>query len=244
MARKKVSIPPPEPGLPPLAIALVTYERTEEALRTIRSTCENLGYPRELRAWFINDDGSRDGHVGQLTEALQGMGEMIGYLQTERMRREGQEGTYFAGMGWNKTLGLAHQFSDYVLWLEDDWVLDETLDLTRYVKLLQKREDVGAVSFRILSIETDVRTKGYDGEMFVQYLRTSQYAYSGNPILRHARFVKHYGWFHEERDPGNIELEYDDKYRLDEKDGPWIWRPLTISPWGAWKHVGTEKTWK
>jgi hypothetical protein len=41
------------------------------------------------------------------------------------MRHPGQEDTHNAGMGWNKCLGICHQWSDYVLWLEDDWHLDE-----------------------------------------------------------------------------------------------------------------------
>jgi hypothetical protein len=226
-----------------VAIGLVTYKRLEEALRTIESTCMNLIYPKELIKWFISDDGSGEEYVNELTKKLDEW--RFGYwLRSGRIRKEGHEESYFCGKGWNMALGNAHQYSDFVLWLEDDWILDEPLNLSLYVKLLQKREDVGAVSFRILSIETDVRTKGFDGRMYVQYLRTSQYAYSGNPILRHGRFVKHYGWFDEETNPGGIELAYDDKYRLDEKDGPTIWRPLDISPWGAWKHVGEFKTWK
>lgn len=241
--KPKNATPPPEPDLPPLAIALVTYKRLNEALRTIESTCQNLIYPKELIKWFIGDDGSGDEYTGLLVDKVIGCGQHF-WATSGRLRNEGQESTYFCGKVWNMTLGNAHQFSDYVLWLEDDWVLDDSLDLTKYVRLLHKEETVAAMSFRILSIETDVRTKGFNGEMYIEYLRTSQYAYSGNPILRHARMVKHYGWFHEEKDPGNIELDYDDRYRLDEKDGPRIWRPLSISPWGAWKHIGKDKTWK
>lgn len=230
--------------LPLLSIAMVTYERTDEAIQTIQTTCKNLKYPLELRSWYLSDDGSKGDHASLLADELRKQGEELRWFRSERERKEGQEATYYAGMGWNKVLGNAHQNSDFVLWLEDDWVLDEPLDLAPFVRILQKREDVGIMSFRILSIETDVCTKGYDGKMYVQYSKTSQYAYSGNPLLRHARFVKHYGWFAEDKDPGNIELDYDSRYRMDDKDGPWIWRPLDISPWGAWKHIGTEKTWK
>lgn len=238
--------PPPSSEPPRLAIALVTYKRLEQALRTIESTCANLKYPTEKIKWIIGDDGSDGEYVEKLVEVIQKKN-MIYKYASERMRNEGEEDTYYCGRMWNWALGNAHQYSDYVLWLEDDWILDEPLDLTRYVKLLDQNPNVGAISFRILSIETDVRTKGYDGKMYVEYLRSSQYAYSGNPILRHARFVEYYGWFHEQRDPGNIELDMDDKYRADAKGagiGPTIWRPLDISPWGAWKHIGKEKTWK
>lgn len=210
------------------------------AVKTIQSTIENLDYPQELRNWFVYDDGSPTGHNTILKETLKN--EQVSQYISSRMRPEGKEDTFHCGLGWNKILGLAHQNSDFVLFLEDDWNLDEKLSLFPYIKLLTENPDVGIVSFRILSVGADVHTVGYDGQIYLQYARTTQYAYSGNPHLRHARFVQSYGWFQEDCNPGNIELKQDDKYRL-ATEGPKIWRPLNISVWGAWKHEGTEKSW-
>jgi hypothetical protein len=227
----------------PLSIVLATYKRTDMALETIRSTCERLQYPREARAWYVADDGSPKNHFEACLNLLDELGERVIGSHNERIRPEGQEDTFYAGMGWNRAMGICHQNSDFMLFLEDDWRLAENLDMRFYIKLLQDREEVGMVSFRILSIENDVRTKGYEGRMFLEYLRTTQYSYSGNPNLRHARFTKDYGWFHESRSPGDIELDMDDRYR-NKVESSKIWRPLGISPWGAWEHIGTEKSWK
>lgn len=234
--------------LPKLAIGLVTYRRTTEALRTIFSTISKLGYPAENIGWYVADDGTEDPtHMERILAALSSQ-TLIGY-HSERMRHKGQEGTHNAGLGWNRCLGNCHQFSDFVLFLEDDWDLDQPLDIVPYVKMLREREDVGACSFRILSAGADVHTVGYNGNMYLRYLRTTQYAYSGNPYLRHARYTRKYGVFAEDRSPGNIELHQDDQYRYDgkilrsEDDGPQIWRPADISIWGGWKHIGTDKTW-
>jgi len=43
--------------------------------------------------------------------------------------------------------------------------------------------------------------------------------------------------------PGLMELHQDDQYRLAVGNAPEIWRPLDISVWGAWKHIGTDKSW-
>lgn len=228
--------------LPHISIVLVTYKRTAEALETVRSTCENLVYPRDLRSWYVADDGSPEEHVNEILTTLRGKFERILGYHNERLRPEGQEDSYFAGKGWNLGLGIAHQNSNFVLFLEDDWRLDEKLDLEPYVKLLIEREDIGIVTFRVLSVGADVHTVGYDGRHYLKYLRTTQYAYSGNPYLRHARFTTHYGWFDEGRNPGDIELEMDSRFR--DKEGPDIWRPVAISPWGAWSHVGTDKSWR
>lgn len=224
--------------LPPLAICLVTCNRTEEALETVRSTCWKLGYPEELIGWYIADDGSKPEHHSKILEVLGAYGKRIIGEHNERFR---DDDSHNCGKGWNKGLGICHQYSDFVLWLEDDWKLESSLDLKPYVKLLQEREDVGIISFRILSVGADVHTVGYDGRHYLKYLRSTQYAYSGNPLLRHGRFTRHYGWFAEDRNPGDIELELDSRFR--EKEGPDIWRPVDISPWGGWAHIGTAKTW-
>lgn len=229
--------------LPRVAIGLVTYKRTDQALRTISSTCKNLIYPQDNIQWYVGDDGSPKSHYEKICKEILSFGFNLIGSHNEQIRFPGREDTYNAGMGWNKTLGICHQYSDYVLWLEDDWELDEPLDLIPYVKLLQENEKVGLCSFRILSEGADVHTIGYGGRMYLKYHRNTQYAYSGNPYLRHARYTKHYGWFAEDRNPGLIELHQDDQYRLAVGEAPEIWRPADISVWGAWKHIGQEKTW-
>lgn len=229
--------------MPRIAIAMVTYKRTEEALRTIESTVDNLIYPKELRSWYVADDGSDAGHCVKLINKLHFAGEHVIGSHRDRLRILHHENTSHAGPGWNRALGICHQSSDFVLWLEDDWELDEPLNLVPYVKLLQEREDVGICTFRILSTGADVHTVGYNGEMFLRYDRSTQYAFSGNPYLRHARYTKHYGWFIEDGNPGEMELKQDDQYRLALPEAPQIWRPLAISVWGAWKHIGKDKTW-
>ena len=225
--------------LPRVAVLLLTYKRTEQALRTIESTCRHLQYPRENLGWYVADDGSDPEHHAALLACIaeQDM-TLIGH-HNDRFR---EDGSFNCGTGWNKGLGLCHQFSDFVLQLEDDWVMESDLDLGRYVRLLEEKPEVGIVTFRILSVGAGVQTVGWDGEVFLRYARTTQYAYSGNPLLRHARYTRYYGWFSEDRNPGLIELHQDDMYRLDVKDGPEIWRPATLDQWGGWHHIG-EKVW-
>lgn len=232
----------------PLAVCLLTYKRTYEALETVFSTCEHLKYPRELIRWYVADDGSPDQHHHAILQALEKNGMALIGEHNEKFRTDG---SYNCGAGWNKGLGICHQYSDFVLWLEDDWRMEADLDMMPYIRLLQENEKVGIITFRILSTGGDVHTVGWNGEVFLQYKRTTQYAYSGNPLLRHARYTKRYGWIAEDRSPGLIELHQDDKYRYaddgtirTEDDGPQIWRPATLDQWGGWHHVGTEKTWE
>jgi hypothetical protein len=231
-------------NLPNVQILLLTYGRTDKSIRTIQSTCKNLSYPKELLSWYVCDDGSPKKEFDVVVETIEGFGHKIIGSHNKRMRNLGDENSFHAGKGYNLGLGICYQKSDFVLVLENDWELDEPLDLVPYVKLLQQREDVGICSFRILSVGADVHTIGHDGRIYLKYQRTTQYAYSGNPYLRHARYTKRYGWFAEDRNPGLMELEQDDRYRLATENLIDIWRPLDISSWGAWKHIGDVKTWK
>ena len=96
---------------PRLAICLLTYRRTDEALRTIRGLCENLDY--QPRGWYIADDGSSRKHIAQLLTELNLCGEeMIGYHNKRYSPK--------TGIGWNKGLGACFQWSDFVLVMEDD----------------------------------------------------------------------------------------------------------------------------
>jgi hypothetical protein len=232
----------------PLAICLLTYKRTYEALATIVSTFEHLKYPRELIRWYVADDGSPAEHHAAVLQMLSNQGAVLIGEHNNKFRNDE---SYNCGKGWNRGLGICHQYSDYVLWLEDDWRMDDDLNITPYMQVLEDYDGrdenhppVGIVTFRILSRGADVHTVGGNGEMFLRYDRSTQYAYSGNPLIRHARYTKYYGWFAEDRSPGQIELHQDDMYRLDTRGGPQIWRPVACDPWGAWHHIGTEKTWK
>lgn len=218
-----------------LAICLVTYRRTHEALRTIRGICKNFHYPQDKRAWFINDDGSAPEHADALREELNKQGESLQWLNRERFGGA----TYNAGKGWNACMGVGYQYSDYVLWMEDDWELNEEIDGERHVRLLEEREDIGIVTYRGLTEGDDLVTTVHDGYHYLMYMRTSQMAYSGNPHIRHARFVKRYGVFSESKNPGDMELDYN--YRFVHRTGPNIWRPAGINPWGAFGHIGQEK---
>lgn len=226
--------------LPYLAILLLTYKRTYEALTTLDSTFKHLKYPPDKIKWYVADDGSEEEHHKAVINFIQARTPyLIGHHN-----QKFSDIPYACGIGWNRGLGLCHQSSDFVLVLEDDWRMDEDLDLIPSVRLLQERDEVGIVSFRILSIGADVHTVSHDGNIYLEYQRTTQYAYSGNPHIRHARYTKHYGWFAEDRSPGLIELHQDDQYRLDVKGGPKIWRQANLDPWGAWHHIGKDKMWK
>ncbi len=241
---------------PNLAIVLLTYMRTPEACRTIEGICNNLGYPKEKRSWYVADDGTPGNHLEILTETILGNGEKLIGSHSERFSPR-------TGIGWNKAIGIAFQFSDYVLVMEDDWELSGkfdmnpdcprkegkfqvnpylnsgVLDIRPYIEMLSEREDVGMVRLGGLAVDSVVKIVGHNGHHYLDYLKSTPYAYSGNPHIRHARFAK-YGPFSEEvMRPGELELNLDWRFR--KSDGPAIWRPADIPAWGVFHHIGNVR---
>jgi hypothetical protein len=242
---------------PNLGIVLLTYKRTEEAIRTIRGICNNLGYPKEKFGWYVADDGSDGDHLERLLATLDEYDQRVIGYHSERF-------SPWTGMGWNKAVGIAFQFSDYVLIMEDDWELTGNfdmnpdkpekvgktqvspylnhgiLDIRPYIEMLSEREDVGMVRLGGLAVDSEVKIVGHHGHHYLDYLKRTGYAYSGNPHIRHARFMKSYGFYSEEKmRPGELELDLDARFR--NLSGPAIWRPADIPAWGVFHHIGNVR---
>lgn len=238
---------------PALAIVLLTYQRTECALRTIRGICDNLDYSK--RAWYVADDGSDSAHMEAILSELHSHNEeLIGY-HTHRFSPK-------TGIGWNKGLGACFQYSDYVLVMEDDWELSGGFDMNQdnhpglfnidpyicngkfnpspYIEMLSERDDVCMVRLGGAAVDSTVRIVGHAGHHYLHYLKQDAYAYSGNPHIRHARMMRSYGWYAEdERNPGELELDYDWRFR--NTNGPDIWRVFDIPGWGIFHHIGEKR---
>lgn len=223
---------------PQLCVALLTYKRTEMAVRTVKGIVDNLIYPKELVSFYVADDGSPWPHMDAIFSAIKDGGLRIAGYHNEKF----SGGTPYCGIGWNVALRKSHMTSDYVLWLEDDWVLKAPLDIRPFIWMLLDRKDVGMVRLSGLAIGNIVEVKAHRGVHYLDYLRSAQFAYSGNPHIRHIRFDEYYGLFATNLTPGDLEVHYDDKFRH-MLGGPAIWRPSDIPGWGIFNHIGRERTW-
>lgn len=223
---------------PTISCVMVTYNRTELALRTVRGLGQYLAYPLEKVAFYVADDGSPRAHVDAVLKQIVDSGfTVLGFHNQKAM-----PGTFFPGKGWNFALNKAHEFSPFVIHLEDDWELRRPLAISPYLRLLHDREDIGMIRLGHLAVGSDVRIVGANGIHYLEYQRSTQYAYSGNPHIRHARFSQAVGPFAEDRNPGEVELDQDAKWRAN-LSAPAIWRPADIPGHGIFGHIGTDKTW-
>ncbi len=220
--------------LPPVGIILLTYERTDYAVKTVHSIHDNLHYCGSM-GWYLADDGSSSQHYGTVRENIVNYNELWGEHQTER-RGYG----YSANKAWQQ---LRDEWqSPITLWLEDDWILERPLDITPYVKMLvENHNNVGMVRLGHMPVDLELRSCGHDGHMYLNVSKGQQYTYSGNPHLKHLSFLEHYGILPEGKNPGETEIEYD--YKVRSQEGPGIWWPLEIGDRPYFAHIGTEQSY-
>lgn len=220
----------------PIAVVLVTYKRTEYAVRTARAAVAKLKYDGEL-AWYVGDDGSPREHMDAVMDSL------IGCKKIGCHSEDFVPGKHFPGKSWNKAWAAAREFSPVVMWLEDDWELRVELDITPYVKLLIEREDIGMVRLGHLAIDLNTTSRGHNGIHYLQMWRNMPYAYSGNPHLKHQRFFDAYGPYNESVGPGDTEVEYDHRFRS--ISGPDIYWPVNLPGcgWSCFSHIGEHQSY-
>lgn len=222
---------------PQLCIILLTYKRTEMAVRTVNGIAEKLDYPKELLSFYVADSGSSSDHIDAIFGAISRSGIKLAGYHNEKFAPDP-----FCGISWNRGIEKAHQISDYIMLLEDDWVLKAPLDIRPFIWTLMERTDVGMMRLSNLTTDNILQVVAHRGVHYFEYLRSARFCYSGNPHIRHLRFTQYYGLFDTDRTPGDIEVYYDGKFRY-MKEGPNIWRPADLPAWGIFDHVGCERTW-
>jgi len=211
-----------------LPIILLTYKRTEYALRTINAFLNHIQFEGELR-WIVADDGSHSDHVNAVVQEINEPGAVI--WRSKRC-------SYGANANW--AWHRASQISSISFWLEDDWELKRPFDLTNYYDLLIEKTEVGMIRLGHMPIDLTLHTTGFAGNMYARVDKGCNYAFSGNPHLKHDRFAS-LGHYPEGKNPGETEIAYD--YQVRQKAQPEIWWPLLIGDNPPFGHIGQVQSY-
>lgn len=210
---------------PKVMALLITYKRTELAIRTVAGVKSNLTYPGELR-WIVADDGSDREHLEAIYRAI---GEE---MPTVHNGRKG------AGSSMNAGTAMALREADYILWLEDDWELQVPFDLTPCVGMLQERDDIGMVRLGYISPGIQGTLISAAGRLWWKLAKGPTYTFTGHAGLRARRFCEAYGPYQEGLTPGETELYMCGTFN--NKPGPDIALPAWAGEWGFFGHIGSE----
>lgn len=213
---------------PEVVICLVTFKRTEYAIQVVEGLKANLKYPN--LSWHIADDGSGEAHQNAIIEAI---GDQPWTLTDAKQA---------GGTGHNRNLGLQAAFSrtDYVLHIEDDWVLTRPYILEPAVVILRDYPEVGMIRMGYIEEGHIGRSRNMAGLMWWQLDKHSGhgFVFAGHPHMLHRRFHENYGWYDENLLPGPTEIAFAEKFLKGE--GPQIIYPMWVFG-GFFSHIGTVK---
>ena len=215
-----------------IVICLLTYARTDYAIRTIRAaqqlTCS------EGFAWYVADDGSIPDHFNAVLDELRFFGANVIGAKSERVG--------YGAMA-NEAWKAAHEFTDLTFWLEDDWELKTPFDLTSYANLLRDMEqNVGMVRLGYLNLGMQGKVFSHGGSLYWRLERDANpYVFTGHPSLRSRKFFEAYGEYPTGLKPGDTELGYAFKYRYGV--GPDIVWPARLGEASAFGHIGAIQSY-
>ena len=180
---------------PLVIVLLITYERTEVALTTIRGIKERIRYPN--LGWHIADDGSNGGHIEKLVEEIGADYEIT----------TSNTGGHSVGKNMNEGIARCLERADMWLHWEDDWVPNMEIELIPCVELFQENEEIGMV--RLGRLQTDLYGHVITGgdRLWWRLDKEKQlWTWVGHAAMRHRRFHDAYGIYPEGQTPGITEL--------------------------------------
>lgn len=214
-----------------LCVVLLTYNRKAYAEMTLRAALDNIEWNGTLNV-HIADDGSPAGYTDEL-RALVGGYDRVASVGVSCSDRRGY------GANYNLATQHVHCGTDYVLALEDDWVLTSRLDCDTLVAAF-KEPRIGCIRLGYLGT-----TQALYGEL----LRINGHAYwlldpdsaephvfAGHPRLETVAWERAQGPWVEGLDPNMTEFEVAHRVR----DGI-AWPSWLSVDGGLFAHVGTER---
>lgn len=190
-----------------VAIVLFTYNRLDYAKQTLEALFKHLKYTEFIELFVhIADDGSDEAAdaISNLLSIAQKYVDLA-HLSYTNSQRKGYGGSY------NIAMRRLIDEVDFVLPLEDDWVLTEDLDLDNLVRLIQDEPKINCIRLGYI---------GYFHPLFAEFIYVrnqhllildpespSQYVFSGHPRLERISYTESIGPWTEGIGAGATELD-------------------------------------
>ena len=225
-----------------IAVFLMTNEvagREDVCQRTIEAFHRYIDVRQPLQdvfRWFVSAHGSEE-YIKNIYSQI----EVLGYEDTVIV-----SGDEAPGKRWNRTLeaiwGAGH---DIYFRLENDFELKADLDITEYIEVLNDNPSVGMVRLGLMPINLDLHSVAYNGAIYFECRKSTPYSYSGNPGLIHRRLHEAVGGFSDTMNPGQIEVDFDHRYRACHHDIKILW-PLVhgaLGTYGPFSHIGEVQSY-
>jgi len=225
--------------VPRLSICLLTYNRLEYAMTTLRSTLTNIEYSGPLLV-HIADDGSSP----EYRKALLDLAASFHFVEGVSVSNS-ERGGY--GANYNLAMQSVHSHAGIILPLEDDWQLLKPLNLDELVQPFFEADWLGCIRLGYLGYTQPLvgEIQSIAGQMFLVLNPDSAepHVWAGHPRLETRRYQREVGPWPVGLDPGTTEFEV--AHRRNARQGV-AW-PLDIGVCGSQRdsslfaHIGAVR---
>lgn len=193
---------------PDISVLITTHNRTNVVCATIDSLCKNLSYSGNIH-WIVSDDRSASGHLEKVKKQFllnEVEEKFLTILNTDKKR-------FGLGASLNNGLKKAFSFGDVVLTTEDDWILQRSLNLNNYVKLIIENS-IAAIRLACLrGGRPTISNKFPDFFLVKNYgYHTNDYVFNNQVALRHKRIYDKLGYYVETNDNNLPEKDMSNRY--------------------------------
>jgi hypothetical protein len=207
--------------LPTIGVCLVTWPRSRERLTYFKRTVGSFLAHRRASAHEIRLFCSAESECPEELGA-----NLVAYCNMVRIPLSWRKGRANVGANMNAALKMGSG-CDFVILLQDDWVMVEPVDFSVYADFLQQNSAFAMVRFSWAEIPDgdershwivkgpDVTWKGPDGAPPIRWLDPrSTYFYGDQPHMRRGTFERELGLFKEGGDLGEPEVELNGRLKL------------------------------
>lgn len=214
-----------------LCVLLLTYNRKKYAEKTLRAVLDNIKWSGTLNV-HIADDGSPGRYVDSL-RTIAGGYSSVAHVGASDSDRRGY------GANYNLATQHIHDATDFVLPLEDDWVLTKPLDCDTLVGAFEEAR-IGCVRLGYLGATQPlyaelVRVKGI-AYWLLDAGSAEPHVFAGHPRIETVAWERQQGPWPEGLDPNRTEFDVAYNVRTGIAWPEW----LDVNG-GVFEHIGSER---
>ena len=187
-----------------LPIVFCTHDRTAVACYCLYHLAKNLRYENKIK-WIISDDRSVDGHVDALVRTIK----EAGVPGTDVVVFKADNERFGLGASLNSGLSYGYELSDVVLTVEDDWLLHDKFDITRFVATAMSGDVAGVRMGGLTTKYCSLLPSNHYGFSTVtgnnNVPKKNHYVYNLQCMLRHRMVFDALGMFPENCSTNTVE---------------------------------------
>lgn len=188
-----------------IAICLLTYNRFDYALKTLKDTLDNIRCEDGVHVHIADDGSPNSDNYRMILEAIAASHPVVRKTSSTNSMRGGY------GKNYNLAMQAIHCDNDYILPLEDDWELTKPLDLDFLVRAMIEEPRMGCIRLGYLGHTQPLRGEVLwavgQSWLLLDPESPEPHVFAGHPRLELVEWERRVGPWPEGLTPGETEFK-------------------------------------